>query len=209
MMMTRALPLQPPAEVAPRREHDLVLARRCIDGDRDAQRTLFQRELSRVHRILYRLTGGGHQLEDLTQEAFLALFRSLPSYRGEAQLSTWVDRITVRVGIAHLERKRRTIATAAAELGELTADTRSMEHTLAQRAAAQRLYAALDKLDARQRVAFVLHVVEDYSMAEVATMMGATRVATKARVWRARRELERRARLDPALAALFAEGGMP
>jgi RNA polymerase sigma-70 factor (ECF subfamily) len=190
-----------PAEL---RRRDLELARRCIAGERDAQRELFQRELDHVHRILHRILGAGADLEDAAQEAMVALFRSLPGYRGEATLATWTDRITVRVALRAIGKRRK--APAPLEDAEaLAAPGDGADEELARREAGWRLYAALDRLDARMRVAFVLHVIEERSAAEVAELMGATRVATKARIWRARRELEKRARRDPRLAAMLDE----
>lgn len=188
------------------RRRDLALAARCIAGDRDAQRELFQRELDHVHRILYRILGAGGDVEDAAQEAMVALFRSLPGYRGEATLATWTDRITVRTALKVIAQRRRA-PVPLEDAGVLIAPGDDAGVELARLEAGQRLYAALDKLDARMRVAFVLHVIEERSTAEVAASMGATRVATKARIWRARRELEKRARRDPRLAALLDEGG--
>jgi RNA polymerase sigma-70 factor (ECF subfamily) len=194
-----------PAEV---RRRDLELARRCLAGDRAAQRELFQREIDRVHGILYRLLGPGADLEDAAQEAMVAVFGSLARYRGEAHLGTWVDRITVRAALRVIGRRRRAAAPLD-EASEVAAPGIALDEELTRLDAGRRLYAALAKLDPRMRVAFVLHVVEERSTAEIAGLMGATRVATKTRIWRARRELERRARRDPRLAALLEneEGG--
>ena len=185
------------------RRGDLALARRCLAGDRDAQRELFHRELDRVHRILYRILGPGGDLEDVAQEAMVELFRSLARYRGEATLATWVDRITVRTALRAIRRRRP--AAAPLDENELVSPGTGADEDVARHAVARRLEAALRRLDPRMRVAFVLHVIEERSAAEVAELMGATRVATKARIWRARRELERRARRDPLLASLMNE----
>jgi RNA polymerase sigma-70 factor (ECF subfamily) len=188
-----------------RRQADLQLARRCVAGERAAQRELFQRELDRVHGILWRLLGPQHDLEDATQEAMIALFRSLPGFRGESTLGTWTDRITTRVAYAVLSRKRAARTTLEAvpdvESGDPSAEQRAMH-----REAAKRLYQVLERLDAKQRLAFALHAIEGRELREVAALMDASLVATKARVWRARREVERRAKKD-ALLASFLSGG--
>src|SRR5262245_38006729 len=92
--------------VAAARADDLRLADRCVSGDRAAQRELFHREKRRVHGILYRVLGSNTDMEDLVQEAFIEVFRSLERFRGEALLSTWIDRITVRVAYAYLSQRR-------------------------------------------------------------------------------------------------------
>src|SRR5436305_14659231 len=89
---------------------DEELVARCLAHDEEAQRMLFARERRRVHATLYRILGSNTHMEDLAQEAFLQIFRSLSSWRGEAKLSTWIDRCTVRVAYAHLSKKKRAPA---------------------------------------------------------------------------------------------------
>src|ERR1700722_20320359 len=94
------------AHVTSARRDDFELARRCVSGDPAAHRELFQRERRRVHVILYRVLGSNGDMEDLLQETFIEVFRSIPGFRGEAALGTWLDRIAVRVAYAHLTRRR-------------------------------------------------------------------------------------------------------
>jgi len=174
---------------------DLDLAERCVRGDRVAQRQLFEREKRRVHAILYRLLGTNGPMEDLLQEAFLEIFRSLGSYRGEAAIGTWIDRCTVRVAYRWL-RSRRVFL----ELAHDVASTEpSVERKAFAREGVRRLYEALNQLDAKQRIAFCLHVIDGMPVARVAASMDATVVATKVRIFRARRALELRAAKDPVL----------
>jgi RNA polymerase sigma-70 factor (ECF subfamily) len=145
-------------------------------------------------------------MDDLLQDAFMNVYRSLRTYRGEALLSTWVDRCTVRVAYAYIsQRKSRP---ASLELvPELPAGDASAEERALAREAARHLYAALDKMDPKLRLAFTLHAIDGRPLAEVATLMNATLVATKTRAWRARRELEARGRKDPVLASFIQETG--
>lgn len=189
--------------LAARREADLRLARRCADGERDAERELFETHRERVHVILFRVLGGNRELDDLIQDAFLEIFRSLPSYRGDAHLGTWIDRITTRVAWRHISQRRA--APAYLELAPDTAESLSPERHVLVRQAARRLYAILDGLEAAQRIAFTLHVVDGRPLKEVASLTGSTLVATKVRVWRARRVVAARARTDEGL-AMFVDG---
>jgi DNA-directed RNA polymerase specialized sigma24 family protein len=75
----------------------------------------------------------------------------------------------------------------------------SIEQRTLQREAVRRLYDILDGLEAKQRVAYALHVLEGRPLAEVADLTESTVVATKLRVWRARQTVESRARHDPLL----------
>jgi RNA polymerase sigma-70 factor (ECF subfamily) len=184
---------------------DLVLAARCVSGERAAQRALFDRERRRVHAALYRILGSNAPMDDLVQEAFLEIFRSLRGYRGEASLGTWIDRCTVRVAYAHLTRKRPKV-TQLELLPEIPSHDASAEQRVLAREAARRLYAELDRIEPVPRLAFTLHAIDGRSLAEVATLMDATLAATKVRVWRARQALEKRARKDPLLASFLDEG---
>jgi RNA polymerase sigma-70 factor (ECF subfamily) len=183
---------------------DLELARRCCSGEAAAQRDLFQREKRRVHAALYRILGSNAEMEDLVQEVFLEVFRTLHNFRGEAQLGTWIDRVAVRVAYAHISRRRTRPRTL-----ELVADTASRhaaaDERVMSREAARRLYAILEGVEPRQRIAFVLHVVDGRSIAEVAQAMEATAVLTRVRIWRARRAVEAQARLDPLLREFIKE----
>jgi RNA polymerase sigma-70 factor (ECF subfamily) len=164
---------------------DLALADRCLGGDRAAQRELFQREKRRVHATLYRVLGSNSEMEDLVQEAFIEVFKSLASFRGEAKLSTWIDRVTVRVAYGHLTRKRPRAARLES-VPDLPARDASAEQRVVMRQAAQRMYEVLDHLDVKLRMAFSLHVLDGRPLTEVAQLMSASLVATKTRVWRAR-----------------------
>jgi RNA polymerase sigma-70 factor (ECF subfamily) len=190
-----------------RSQADLNLATRCVAGDLAAQRELFERERRRVHATLYRILGTNVDIDDLVQDAFLEIFRSLRSFRGEASLRTWVDRCTTRVAYGYFARRPQ-----AARLGvvsEIAADASSAEAQFLAREATRRLYRQLASLDAKQRVAFVLHVIDGRPLSEVAQVMESSLVATKTRVWRARRALEKAARKDAVLADFLGARSAP
>lgn len=178
---------------------DLDLAKRCCAGEATAQRDLFKREKRRVHATLYRVLGNNTpEMDDLVQEAFLEIFRALHSFRGEAALGTWIDRVTVRVAYAHMRRPKSRIV-ALAVVPDAPSSDPSAEDRAMSRDALRRLYALLERLEARQRIAWVLHVLEGRPIAEVASVMEASVVATKVRLWRARIAIDGHARQDPAL----------
>jgi len=193
--MLFAVKLVPPVE-----RDDFGLAQRCASGDRAAQSALFSQYRRQVHGILYRILGSNRELEDLVQDSFIQVFRSLERFRGESKLSTWIARITTRVALAHIRRRKP----AHVELDSIpmpAAEGPSAAHRAEGRQAARRMYEVLDKLDAKQRVAFALHVIDERPLKEVASIMGASLVATKSRVWRARKEMIRRASRDAILAS--------
>jgi RNA polymerase sigma-70 factor, ECF subfamily len=176
---------------------DLELAARCVAGERAAQRALFERERRRVHSTLLRIVGPGAQLDDLIQDAFVEIFRSLETFRGEASLSTWITRCTVRVAYAHFRRK--AVVPRLEPVVDLMLTLPSAEQRLLHREAARRLYTLLDRLKPAQRIAFTLHELDGKPLKEVALLMDASVVSTKLRVYRARGFIERCAKNDPLL----------
>lgn len=174
------------------------LAADCASGDRAAQLRLFRTYRARVHATLYRVLGSNNEIEDLIQEAFLQVFRSLHSYRGDARLATWMSRITTRVAYAHISRRgpASVALDAVAEPASVSADVAQQATA---REALRRLYELLDGVEAKHRIAFALHVIDGRPIREVAEMMEASPTATKMRIWRARKEIVKKAANDPWL----------
>lgn len=195
------------AEAAPLRwSEDLALANRCAAGDRSAQRELYEREKRRVHAKLYRIFGSNRQIDDVIQEVFLQVFRSLAGFRGESSLATWIDRCTVRAAFAHMSSGKKHRANLEL-VEEIPANDPSAERRAHAREATRRFYQALEGIEAKQRIAFTLHALDGHSLNEVADRMEATLEATKTRVFRARHALETAARKDPVLASFLGEEG--
>jgi RNA polymerase sigma factor (sigma-70 family) len=184
---------------------DLALARRCVEGDRFAQRALYDRERRRVHATLYRVLGSNRQIEDALQEVFLQVFRSIESFRGDASLRTWIDRCSVRVAYATLAKRRASRGPELELVHDVPAGDPDAERIALAREATRRLYSVLDRLEDKQRVAFTLHAIEGLPLADVASAMDATVVATKTRVFRARHFVEGAAKKDALLAAFVRE----
>jgi RNA polymerase sigma-70 factor (ECF subfamily) len=181
---------------------DIDLAARCAAGEREAQRTLFRDYRERVHATLYRVMGSNRDMEDLVQEVFLQVFRSIRSYRGEARLGTWISRITARVAYAHLAR-RGPASVGLEAVPEVMADEPGAEDRALAREAMRRVYAVLERLDAKHRIAFSLHVIDGRPVREVADLTDSSVTATKTRIWRARKEIDKRAAKDPLLAGFL------
>jgi len=186
------------------RTDDVELARRCVSGDRAAQRDVFRRHVSRVHATLYRILGPDSEMDDLIQDTFIEIFRSLGTFRGDALLSTWVDRLTVRVAYGRIARRRAEIVHLTV-VPELPSGDPSSEDRALAREAARRLYAIVEKLEPKQRVAYTLHVIDGRPIEDVAAAMEASVVTTKVRAWRATQYVEKRARHEPLLAEFLHE----
>jgi RNA polymerase sigma-70 factor (ECF subfamily) len=186
------------------RDHDLDLARRAASGDRSAQRELFQAHLDGVHHALFRILGANRELEDLIQDAFFEIFRSLHAFRGDSTLARWCQVIATRTAYLWIRRRRPPTVDLALIEESLSGDA-DTRREVQMREAARRLYAALDRIDPKQRIAFALATIDGRSLAEVAQLTESTVVAVKTRVWRARKDLMKRAAKDPVLSSYLAE----
>ncbi|HEY0477516.1 MAG TPA: RNA polymerase sigma factor [Kofleriaceae bacterium] len=182
---------------------DVLLVDRCLTGEPAATRELFRRHRGRVHACLFRVLGGNRDMDDLLQEAFLQVFQSLRSWRAEASLATWIDRVAVRCAYRHLSQRARRIATDPLDDDEASTPACPEPGPGARRQLARdgvkRLYAALGELSPAARLAFTLHELDGRTLGETAELVGSSVTATKLRVWRARKRLEAAAAADPVL----------
>jgi RNA polymerase sigma-70 factor (ECF subfamily) len=144
----------------------------AVAGDRNAAHELLQELLPRVGNLVRYLIGGDADVEDITQRVLVELLRSLHTFRGESQLATWSDRITIRTTLAHMKRRRVVAARQshlAAELIMALDDQNggSPEQYLARREAVR----MLDELPEEQRAAVVLHYIVGLSVPELADQL--------------------------------------
>lgn len=194
-----AMPGRGPDTPPPSATNELI--ERCRRGDRAALDEVFRAHAPALERLLARLAGPRADVEDLLQDTFAAAITAFPRFRGEASVKTWLHRIAVNVTHSQLRSPRHRAVPLDDDAEDTRATGESPEDQVASSELAACLYAHLDKLDARKRIALILHVIDDRPIAEVAALMGASHAATKSRIFFARRALLRRLRRDPALAA--------
>jgi RNA polymerase sigma-70 factor (ECF subfamily) len=139
------------------------------------------------------------------QETFIEVFRSIDRFRGQAALGSWIHRIAVRTTLRHRKRERHRWARLSL-LGAEEPATPAGD-SLDRRRALDRVYRLLGRLNETRRAAFILHEVEQRSLAETAALLGISVSAAKKKASRGRAQLERWARADDLLALLFEEPG--
>jgi RNA polymerase sigma-70 factor (ECF subfamily) len=179
-------------------DDEAALIAACVRGEANAQRVLFRREYDRVFRTIGRIIGAHRDVDDLLQETFVIVFRSLPTFRQEAKLATWIDRIAVRVVFHHLRGKKRQFVPFEA-IGDVEDGSNRVDERAHAREGLRRLYAVLAELSPDARTAYALYAIDGRSIAEVAELTGTATVTAKVRIWRARREVMRAATADPVL----------
>jgi RNA polymerase sigma factor (sigma-70 family) len=171
-------------------------------GDPAALAAILAELMPRMRAWLHRLLGPRADLDDATQEALTELALALPRFAGDASLSTYAHRITVRTAYRFFARPVETpleLVPPAAE--ELDPESRAMA-----REALRRLYRGLCRLRPNRRVAFVLCAIEGMAPSEAAQVEGVSALAMRSRLKHARAELERLLAHDPYVGALVRGG---
>jgi RNA polymerase sigma-70 factor (ECF subfamily) len=126
-----------------------------------------------VYRQLKRIFGPASDVDDVFQMVFVEILRSLPSFQGRARLSTWIRRITWNVAYQEMRAQyRKPQATLFEETEGTGALDRHPEECVEAREAMRRLYAGLQMLDAKQRIAVVLHDIEGHTLKEISKALG-------------------------------------
>ena len=182
------------------------LVRRAQQGDTTAFAELFRQHRSTVARIAFRMLGPGADLEDVVQEVFFQVFRSLPDFRGQSKFSTWLHRVAVNVVLMVRRRARSRPVLLGEETArqEPSADLQPDQELMrARRLGAFRKL--LDGLSEKKRTVFVLHEIEGMSPSEIAEVVGCPVLTVRTRLFYARRDLVQMMRSEPDLAAHVGE----
>jgi RNA polymerase sigma-70 factor, ECF subfamily len=162
-------------------------------GDEAAFRALFEAHKRRVYSLCLRMTRSAADAEDLTQEAFLLVFRKIANFRGEATFSTWLYRLAVNQVLMHLRKKRaQPVCLNEVESPQEVPCRREYakyDPLLTGTVDRITLNAAVAELPRGFRAAFLLHDVEGYQHREIARIMNWSVGSSKSQLNRARRKL--------------------
>jgi len=166
---------------------------RAKQGDEAAFATLYSLHKRRVYSLCLRMTSSTSAAEDLTQEAFLQLFRKIGTFRGESAFSTWLHRMAVNVVLMQLRKKGLPVVSLDETLE--TEDEAPKKELGAQDA---KLAGSLDRLELRRAIEalppgykniFILHDIEGYEHNEIAEMVGCSVGNSKSQLHKARMKL--------------------
>ena len=138
---------------------------RAKKGDRAAVEAILRGEIDRIRAVLFRLLGGGPDLDDVTQKVLLQIVAGLPSFRGESAFATWVHTICVRCAWSHRRAGSNLVfLDAVPDSADPVEGTSQLEARDLLRVA----QVALARIEPERRIVFVLHDVEGYSAPEIA-----------------------------------------
>ena len=178
-------------------ELDAQLVERCLNGDESAWEDLVKAHTRRVYAICYRFTSKESEAQDLTQEVFLRVFKSVKSFRaGEGSFAVWLTRLTRNLLIDNyrrtkMERVTDSIEDQLAVMENRTARDGRTDAILAGREASEVLQGALAKLSPELRETVILRDLEEMEYREVAQILGVPEGTVKSRLNRGRSELAR------------------
>lgn len=163
-------------------------------GDGAAFETLYHLHKKRVYSLCLRMTGSTAEAEDLTQEAFMQLYRKISTFRGESAFTTWLHRLTVNVVLMHLRKKfpDQLSIDETMEGAEENAPPRELEDKdlrLAGSIDRLNLERAVTNLPAGYRTIFILHDIEGYEHNEIAKILGCSIGNSKSQLHKARMRL--------------------
>jgi RNA polymerase sigma-70 factor (ECF subfamily) len=192
-------PTQPrPANQHMRRNPPIAGEQEAIDrareGDGRAFETLYAMHKRRVYSLCLRMLGNVAEAEDLTQEAFLQLYRKIGTFRGDSAFSTWLHRLAVNVVLMHLRRKglpqiSLEEALEPAQDDGPRKDIGARDLTLSGSIDRVTLERAIENLPPGYRLVFVLHDVEGYEHNEIAEMLDCSTGNSKSQLHKARMKL--------------------
>jgi RNA polymerase sigma-70 factor (ECF subfamily) len=192
-----------------KRVDESAILTKAATGDKVAFQRLYIRHRPDVARLVFRMLGARSDLDDVVQEVFFQVFRSLKDFRGQSKFSTWLHRVTVNVVLMHRRAARSRPVFAEEAVYDLTADQdRVPPDEDADRRERMRAFGRLlDRLAEKKRTVFILHELEGVPPTEIATIVGAPVLTIRTRLFYARRELETMLADEPALASLKASFG--
>src|SRR5271169_1291703 len=181
-----------------------MLVRRCIAGDAAAWEEIVQTYNRRIYNICYRFAGSGDDAEDLTQEVFIKMYRTLPSYdHTKGAFVTWVTTITRNLLVDHFRKSKQDRVTDSLDatpsehedaipLSEKIEDRAPAADTSVQsRETKELVHTALQKLSPELREAVILRDLQDMDYKDIATVLKVPEGTVKSRINRGRAELAR------------------
>jgi len=204
--MSLALPLR--RFVTPDEDAQPAYVARARGGDARAFQELYRVHRRDVARLVARLMGPRAEVDDVVQEVFLQVFRSLVSFRGESRFSTWLHRVTVNVTLMHLRaaRSRPNLSHELTPAHEPTSpELDSPLDVSARNERLRALYKILDTLSDKKRTVFILHDLEGVQAAQIAAMVDSPVLTVRTRLFYARREVYAAMAADPTLTGIAQE----
>ena len=168
---------------------ELRTVARAKQGDADAFALLVQTYETSVYRLALRMCGNANDPEEVAQEAVVAAWKGLPSFRGESKFSSWLYQLTTNEAINFLrkEKRHRAVTPLEDEMEPATGDT--AQQAAETKELQQALQQALDALTPEHRQIFLLRQMRQLSYEEIGRLLGLESGTVKSRLNRAKKQL--------------------
>jgi RNA polymerase sigma-70 factor, ECF subfamily len=179
-----------------------ALVRRCIAGDAEAWEDLVRQHSRRIYNICYRFTGSAENADDLAQEVFIKIYRTLSSFdSGKGAFTTWITTMTRNLLVDHFRKTKQDRATDSldaglgeeedsATLGDRIQDAGpSADERIQRRETQEMVQKAIQKLSPELREAVILRDLQDMDYKEIASALKVPEGTVKSRINRGRMEL--------------------
>ena len=179
--------------------NELELIQQLRAGDELAFKSLVENYQDLVYNTALGVVQNSEDAEDVAQEVFIQVFRSIDQFKGDARLSTWIYRITTTKALDHIRSRKRKkrfafITSLFGPNDELIHEPVDFQHpgiTLDRKEQAALLFRMIDQLPENQKVAFTLHKTEELSYQEIADVMQLSVSAVESLLFRARQNLRK------------------
>ena len=168
---------------------ELRTVARAKQGDADAFALLVQTYETSVYRLALRMCGNAHDAEEVAQEAFMAAWKGLPSFRGESKFSSWLYQLTTNAAIDFLRREKRHRAATPIEDEPEPASPDTPQQALEESEVRRALQQALDSLTPEHREIFLLRQMRQLSYEEIGRLLDLEPGTVKSRLSRAKKQL--------------------
>jgi RNA polymerase sigma-70 factor (ECF subfamily) len=179
-------------------ENDKELVDRILAKDPKVFNDIVRTFTKRVYMLAKELTQDHDAAEDLTQEVFIRVYRSMNTFRGDSKLSTWIYRVTMNAFINTTRTRQYEVSKTSAEFDDemqntdgITYDVSDPERVLSQKVIDEHIQEALKKLSPSQRTVFILRHYHDLPLKEIAEQMGNTEGTVKVLLFRATQNLQK------------------
>ena len=167
------------------------LVRASIDGDKLAFNEIVNRYQKMVARTVKGMLGDSVFAEDIGQEVFIKLFYSLPDFRGEAKLSTYIQKIAVNLTLNEIKRRKRFLSMFTQKGNNEMHEFEVVDHDNEERKEASEIVGkALKSLDSKFRVIVMMRMLQGYSTKETAEILDLPLGTVLSRLSRAQEQLK-------------------
>lgn len=170
--------------------NEILLIARARGGDREAFGALVEQYRDNVYRLTYRMCGNPYDADEAAQEAFVAAWRALPNFRGDAKFSTWLYRLATNAAIDLMRREKRHHASAESEMPDIADDRESPQESVERTEQQEAVQKALSALSEEYREILLLRYMEELDYSEIAEVLHLPSGTVKSRINRAKAALK-------------------